>query len=121
MVGYMRIFMGAARDRLDALSVSPSASTSAHMRALTLVLCILTHDLVGITALINNLGAMSATKALLCAFDMAIVAVEGFKVRESRQYEGRCYEQPHLSPGAAGVHIRHCHAAEEGLFRGRRG
>ncbi|KAG1676963.1 hypothetical protein FOA52_014839 [Chlamydomonas sp. UWO 241] len=79
MVGYMRIFMGVARDRLDALSVSPSSTTSAHMRALALVVCILGHDLVGVAALINSLGAMSTTKALLCAFDMAVVAVDGFK------------------------------------------
>uniref|UniRef100_A0A7R9W0Y7 RING-type domain-containing protein n=1 Tax=Chlamydomonas euryale TaxID=1486919 RepID=A0A7R9W0Y7_9CHLO len=80
MIGFMRVFMGAARDRLETLNVSPSASTYAHMRALALVLLILGHDLVGAAALASSLSHMSTTKALLCAFDMAVVAVEGIKV-----------------------------------------
>eukprot|EP00955_Chlamydomonas_euryale_P108476 365853-Chlamydomonas_euryale.AAC.1 len=79
MIGFMRVFMGAARDRLETLNVSPSASTYAHMRALALVLLILGHDLVGAAALASSLSHMSTTKALLCAFDMAVVAVEGIK------------------------------------------
>lgn len=63
MVGYMRIFMGAAKDRLEALSVSPNASSAAHIRAVTLVLMILVHDIAGAVALVASLGSLPTTKA----------------------------------------------------------
>jgi hypothetical protein len=78
MVGYMRIFMGVARDRLDALSVSPSSTTTAHMRALALVLCILGHDLVGIAALLNRCARVcvrACARARVCARVRACVCV----------------------------------------------
>jgi hypothetical protein len=71
--------LGAAKDRLETLSTSPTASTFSHLRTLTLVLAILGHDIAGIVALVSSLGALSTTKILLYAFDMGIVLVEGIK------------------------------------------
>lgn len=62
MVGYMRIFMGAAKDRLESLVVSPRATTLAHVRALALVVVILVHDVAGMAALLSSVNSMSITK-----------------------------------------------------------
>lgn len=62
MVGYMRIFMGAAKDRLESLVVSPRATTLAHIRALALVVVILVHDVAGMAALLSSVNSMSITK-----------------------------------------------------------
>jgi hypothetical protein len=50
-------FMGMARDRLEGLMAAPGASLSAHLRAVTLVVVILTHDIMAAEALIGALRA----------------------------------------------------------------
>ena len=62
MIGFMRVFLGAAKDRLEVLSLSPSASVSSHLRALTLALAILAHDIVGIIAIVSSLDTLTMTK-----------------------------------------------------------
>eukprot|EP00197_Chlamydomonas_leiostraca_P007948 CAMPEP_0202862562 /NCGR_PEP_ID=MMETSP1391-20130828/3557_1 /ASSEMBLY_ACC=CAM_ASM_000867 /TAXON_ID=1034604 /ORGANISM="Chlamydomonas leiostraca, Strain SAG 11-49" /LENGTH=736 /DNA_ID=CAMNT_0049542111 /DNA_START=87 /DNA_END=2294 /DNA_ORIENTATION=- len=107
IAGFMRIFMGVGRDRLEGLMAAPGAPLSAHMRAVTLVLLILVHDAIACTSLLSaanattglmelasgpvagvavaaaaapgSLPPMDMSRALLCAFDMAVIAVEGLK------------------------------------------
>jgi autocrine motility factor receptor len=62
MIGFMRVFLGAAKDRLEVLSLSPSASVSSHLRALALALTILVYDTFGTIAIISSLDTMSLTK-----------------------------------------------------------
>ena len=80
---YMRVFLGAAKDRLDSLVVCPRAPLSQHLRVLALLLLILMQDGMGVCLLLRCLAhpphAMPATKLLLCAFDVAVVAVDGSK------------------------------------------
>ena len=62
MLGFMRVFLGAAKDRLESLMQSPTASTLSHLRTLLLVLIILVHDVAGIAALVASLGVLPMTK-----------------------------------------------------------
>ena len=81
MVGFWRIFAGAAKDRLEALALSPRAPPYAHARALGLLLTVMSQDAAGMYFL-YNMGAggfMSPSKLLLCAFDSVVVMVEGTK------------------------------------------
>ncbi len=60
----MRIFIGMARDRLDALTAAPGAPVTAHVRAVALVLLILARDVVAIRDLWSASGAGSVAAAL---------------------------------------------------------
>lgn len=64
MIGFMRVFLGAAKDRLEALSISPTVSVLSHLRTLALALAILVFDIVGITAIVSSLDVLPMTKVL---------------------------------------------------------
>ncbi|GAX79862.1 hypothetical protein CEUSTIGMA_g7302.t1 [Chlamydomonas eustigma] len=79
MIGFMRVFLGSAKDRLDTLMQAPSTGWLSYLRPLALVLLIVVHDVCGIIALMSSLDVLSTTKILLCSFDLGIVLVEGLK------------------------------------------
>jgi autocrine motility factor receptor len=79
MVGYMKMFVGAAKDRLETLMASPMAPATMHFRTLSLLMMILFNDLMGVQYLCTNFPHLSWTKLLLIFFDTAIIAVDGIK------------------------------------------
>jgi autocrine motility factor receptor len=101
MVGYMKMFVGAAKDRLEALMASPMAPATMHFRTLSLLMMILFNDLMGVQYLCTNYPHLSWTKLLLIFFDTAIIAVDGIKTL-LRYGEGtRCSDLLPLSSAAA--------------------
>eukprot|EP00798_Chlamydomonas_sp_ICE-L_P014773 gene14773-20822_t len=81
VVGFWRVFSGAARDRLEALAVSPRSQPSLQARAISLLLVIMGQDVVCIYALKLALqsGLMPRSYVLLCVFDAAIIFLESTK------------------------------------------
>jgi hypothetical protein len=65
MIGFMRVFLGSAKDRLDTLMQAPSSTLVSHLRPLALVLLIVAHDVFGIIALLSSLDVLSITKVCL--------------------------------------------------------
>ncbi|KAL6754419.1 hypothetical protein V8C86DRAFT_354926 [Haematococcus lacustris] len=70
VAGFMRIFVGMGKDRLDGLMAAPTAPPSIHLGAVALVLVITAHDAYAMGALINTLAhatdpAQHASKAAL--------------------------------------------------------
>ncbi|KAJ9532398.1 hypothetical protein QJQ45_010477 [Haematococcus lacustris] len=68
VAGFMRIFVGMGKDRLDGLMAAPTAPPSIHLGAVALVLVITAHDACAMGALINTLAhatdpAQHASKA----------------------------------------------------------
>jgi hypothetical protein len=76
----MRLFLGAAKDRLEALLAVPSSSAAGRLRPLALVLLLLLADAAAAAALASMAGRLGWRRALLFAFDAASVAAEGGKV-----------------------------------------
>ncbi len=77
LVGHMRMFVGAAKDRLEALMATPTASGSSHARALALLVTMLGTDAVGSWLLWHYAG--STQQLLLFGFDAAVIACDGLK------------------------------------------
>lgn len=76
--GFMKAFVGLARDRGDALLSSPNATLWQHLRCSALLLCMLANDAAWIAAGIRLAGATAPLSwALLWLFDAACVGVEG--------------------------------------------
>ena len=76
-VGFLRIFLRAANDRLEGLMVAPGARPLLHARALALLLGILGVDCAAGSALAAALPALGRDLVLLMAFDVAVVALDG--------------------------------------------
>lgn len=75
----MKMFVGAAKDRLDSLMATPAATPSMHMRTLSLLVVILVNNVVGMGLLWSTVDNLTWTKLLLFGFDTAIIAVDGSK------------------------------------------
>eukprot|EP00798_Chlamydomonas_sp_ICE-L_P020708 gene20708-27517_t len=78
MVGFWRIFAGAAKDRMEALAMSPRSQAHSHVRAVSLLFLIMIQDAMSMYALFSFTwhGYIPLSKALLCAFDTAIILLE---------------------------------------------
>lgn len=75
IAGFMRIFMGVARDRLEGLMAAPQASFLAHVRAVSLVTLILIHDASAVGSLVAAANAppgvgAAAGAAALCLLEL---------------------------------------------------
>ena len=76
--GFMKAFVGLARDRGDALLSSPNATALQHLRCSALLLCMLCNDAAWIAAGVRLAGSAAPLSwALLWLFDAACVGVEG--------------------------------------------
>lgn len=76
----MKLFIGAAKDRLEALLAAPTSSPASRLRPFALVALLLLADAGAATALAAVSGRLGWRRALLFAFDAASVAAEGCKV-----------------------------------------
>ncbi|GLC44603.1 hypothetical protein PLESTM_001620300 [Pleodorina starrii] len=79
VVGYLRVFLGAAKDRLESLLSSPGAQVGRHARGVCLLLLVLVLNAVSFALVLRLLPGRSLARVLLCAFDSLVVAIEGLK------------------------------------------
>jgi hypothetical protein len=76
----MKLFIGAAKDRLEALLAAPTSSAAGRLRPFALVLLLLAANGGAAAALAAAATRLGWRRALLFAFDAAGVAAEGCKV-----------------------------------------
>ncbi|EFJ45639.1 hypothetical protein VOLCADRAFT_94007 [Volvox carteri f. nagariensis] len=79
VVGYLRVFLGAAKDRLESLMSSPGAQLGRHARGVCLLLLVLLCNGLAFAMVMKLLAGQSLARLLLCAFDSAVVTIEGLK------------------------------------------
>ncbi|GFR49983.1 hypothetical protein Agub_g12126 [Astrephomene gubernaculifera] len=98
LVGYLRVFLGAAKDRLEGLLTAPGARVGRHVRAVGLLLLLGLQDGLALMVALRLLWPPPAasspslpaspsppsppggsSRVLLCVFDCAVVAVEAGK------------------------------------------
>ncbi|KAG2485748.1 hypothetical protein HYH03_015557 [Edaphochlamys debaryana] len=81
VVGYLRVFLGAAKDRLDGLLTAPGAPLTRHARSLGLLVMVMVANALAYALVLHVLPrhAPAPSRVLLCAFDSLIVAIEGAK------------------------------------------
>ncbi|KXZ50741.1 hypothetical protein GPECTOR_15g426 [Gonium pectorale] len=81
VVGYLRVFLGAAKDRLESLIAAPAVRLGRHIRGVALLLLVLAHNVAAFLLVQRLLPARPApaSRLLLCAFDSAVIAIEGGK------------------------------------------
>lgn len=77
--GFMKIFLHAAKDRLEARVAAPSSPAAHRGHALTLLSLVLAVNALGAAVMWRSMCRLSLAQLLLCAFDPAVIAVEGFR------------------------------------------
>ncbi|MEW5305309.1 MAG: hypothetical protein WDW36_007858 [Sanguina aurantia] len=78
-IAYMRVFVGAAKDRLEMLAAAPASTNASHARALSLLSLTLLQNVAAAVLLVQSLGQHAPSKTLLLGFDCVIIAVDGAK------------------------------------------
>ncbi|MEW5314132.1 MAG: hypothetical protein WDW38_005652 [Sanguina aurantia] len=78
-IAYMRVFVGAAKDRLEMLAAAPASTNASHARALSLLSLTLLHNMAAAVLLVRSLGQHAPGKTLLLGFDCVIITVDGAK------------------------------------------
>jgi len=76
----MKLFIGAAKDRLEALLAAPTSSSSSRLRPFVLVALLLVTNAASTALLACTSARMGWRRAMLFAFDALTVAAEGSKV-----------------------------------------
>ena len=75
-LAYIKVFVGLARDRLNGLLASPSATSVAHMRALGLLAWIVTDNATWVLLHFAAFPGSDITYRLLWLFDPVVITVE---------------------------------------------
>lgn len=76
VVGFLKMFVGLARDRFDSLISSPTATVAAHARTLALLLLLFANDVAWIVALLSDRGGTPLSHLMLWLFDTVVAALE---------------------------------------------
>lgn len=76
VVGWLKMFVGLARDRFDSLISSPSATFFAHARTLGLLIIIFANDIACIALFMNNQGKAPFGHLTLWLFDVVVALFE---------------------------------------------
>jgi autocrine motility factor receptor len=76
VVGWLKMFVGLARDRFDSLISSPSATFFAHARTLALLLIIFANDIACIALFMNNHEKAPLGHLTLWLFDVVVALFE---------------------------------------------
>ncbi|KAI8471067.1 MAG: hypothetical protein J3K34DRAFT_243968 [Monoraphidium minutum] len=79
-MGHIKLFLGAAKDRLEALLAAPTSTPGGRMRPFALAALLLAADAAAAAGLARAGRRLGWRRALLFAFDAAAVAAEGCKV-----------------------------------------
>lgn len=78
-LAYIKVFVGLARDRLNGLLASPSATSVAHMRALGLLAWIVTDNATWVLLHFAAFPGSDMTYRLLWLFDPVVITVEALQ------------------------------------------
>ena len=76
VVGWLKMFVGLARDRFDSLVSSPTATLAAHARTLALLLLLFVNDVAWIVAFLSSREAAPVSHIMLWLFDTVVAALE---------------------------------------------
>ena len=76
VVGWLKMFVGLARDRFDSLVSSPTATPAAHARTLALLLLLFVNDVAWIVAFLSSREAAPVSHIMLWMFDTVVAALE---------------------------------------------
>ncbi|GIL69685.1 hypothetical protein Vretifemale_512 [Volvox reticuliferus] len=79
VVAFLRGFVGAAKDRLESLMSVPGAQPGRHARGVCLLFLMMICNAAAFMVL-QVMWASSMARILLCAFDTAVVAIEGLRI-----------------------------------------
>ncbi|GLI62587.1 hypothetical protein VaNZ11_005261 [Volvox africanus] len=79
VVAYLRGFVGAAKDRLESLTSMPGGQPGRHARGVCLLLLMMICNAAAFMVM-RMMWASSIARILLCAFDTAVVAIEGLRI-----------------------------------------
>jgi autocrine motility factor receptor len=80
LVGHMKLFIGTAKDRLEALLAAPTSSAGGRLRPFALVLLLLATNALSTALVVFAAARVGWKRAVLFAFDALGVAAEGCKV-----------------------------------------
>ncbi|KAL3132793.1 hypothetical protein ABBQ38_006720 [Trebouxia sp. C0009 RCD-2024] len=78
-LAYIKVFVGLAKDRLNGLLASPSATSAAHIRALALLAWIVTDNATWVMLHFAAFPASDITYRLLWLFDAVVISVEALQ------------------------------------------
>jgi len=78
-LAYIKVFVGLARDRLNGLLASPSATSVAHVRALALLAWIVTDNATWVMLHFAAFPGSDLTYRLLWLFDAVVITVEALQ------------------------------------------
>ena len=78
-LAYIKVFVGLARDRLNGLLASPSATSVAHIRALALLAWIVTDNATWVMLHFAAFPGSDLTYRLLWLFDAVVITVEALQ------------------------------------------
>jgi len=78
-LAYIKVFVGLARDRLNGLLASPSATSLAHVRALALLAWIVTDNATWVMLHFAAFPGSDLTYRLLWLFDAVVITVEALQ------------------------------------------
>ena len=89
-LAYIKVFVGLARDRLNGLLASPSATSAAHIRALGLLAWIVTDNATWVLLHFAAFPGSDITYRLLWLFDPVVITVEAL---QTATIYGACLRQ----------------------------
>lgn len=78
-LAYIKVFVGLAKDRLNGLLASPSATSVAHIRALALLVWIVTDNATWVMLHFAAFPGSDITYRLLWLFDAVVISVEALQ------------------------------------------
>ena len=105
MVGWLKMFVGLARDRFDTLISSPSATLISHIRTLALLIVIFVNDIACIVFFMRNKEKAPLSHISLWLFDTIVAALEAAaimvkygKTRSTNPTQHIHYEGSRIAP-----------------------
>ena len=92
-LAYIKVFVGLAKDRLNGLMASPSATSAAHIRALALLAWMVTDNATWVMLHFAAFPHSDITYRLLWLFDAVVISVEALQTASIYGMLVSCHEE----------------------------